>query len=126
MCSQDTLHEILHTLRLRLDALLGASVKDVILFGSYARNDADEGSDIDVMVLTDLNRADIAALSWKVGEIASDLLLEYGVLISPIVENQSFFAENIDHTPFFRSIHDEGVHVNLSDSHRSQRETDLT
>jgi predicted nucleotidyltransferase len=111
MCSQDTLHEILRTLRVRLDALLGTSVKDVILFGSYARNDADEGSDIDVMVLTDLNRADIANLNWKLGEIASDLLLEYGVLVSPIVESQTFFIENSARMPFFRNIRDEGVRI---------------
>ena len=111
MCSQDALHEILRTLRARLDALLGASVKDVILFGSYARNDAGEGSDIDVMVLTDLSRADIAALNWKIGEIAGDLLLEYGVLVSPIVENQSFFTENTARMPFFRSVLGEGVSV---------------
>jgi len=111
MGSQVALQEILNALRGRLDALLGASVKDVILFGSYARNDADEGSDIDVMVLTDLSRADIAALIWKIGEITGDLLLEYGVLVSPIVENQSFFTENTAHMPFFRSVRDEGVRI---------------
>ena len=111
MCSQDALYEILGVLCGKLDALLGASVKDVILFGSYARNDADEGSDIDVMVLTDLSRTDIALLSWKIGVIAGDLLLEYGVLVSPIVENQSFFTENTARMPFFRSVRDEGVRV---------------
>ncbi len=111
MCSQDALHEILRALRERLDALLGVSMKDIILFGSYARNNADEGSDIDVIVLTDLSRANIATLNWKIGEIASDLLLEYGVLVSPIVENQSFFIENAAHMPFFRIVRAEGVRV---------------
>jgi predicted nucleotidyltransferase len=96
---------------MRLDTLLGASIKDIILFGSYARNDADKGSDIDLMVLTDLSRADIATLNWKLGEIVSELLLEYGILVSPIVENQSFFAENTTRMPFFRNIRDEGVRI---------------
>lgn len=111
MCSRDTLHEILRALCVQLDTLLGASIKDIILFGSYARNDADEGSDIDVMVLTDLSRADIATLNWKLGAIASEFLLQYGVLVSPIVENQTFFAENTARMPFFRNIYNEGVRI---------------
>lgn len=111
MCSQHTLQEILEHLCEQLRELLGASMQDVILFGSYARNDADEESDIDIMILTDMDRTDISALQWQIGEIASDILLDYGVLVAPIVENRTFFLENQEIMPFFRNINKEGVRI---------------
>ena len=111
MCSRDTLAEILGRLQESMRALLGNSMQDVILFGSYARDSADSESDIDVMILCDMSRSEIATLNWKIGEIASTILLDYGILISPIVENQTFFLENVEIMPFFRNIRDEGVRI---------------
>jgi len=111
MYSQQMLHEILDRLCGRLRELLGSSMKDVILFGSYARNEASDESDIDIMILSDMERADISALQWKIGEVVSDILLDYGVMVSPIVENHAFFLENQEIMPFFRNIHHEGVRI---------------
>ena len=111
MCSQQTLHEIIVRLCGELRGLLGASMQDVILFGSYARNDANDESDIDIMILSDMEREAISALQWKIGELVSGILLDYGVLVSVIVENQAFFMENQEIMPFFRSIRQEGVRV---------------
>ncbi len=35
------------------------------LFGSYARGDADSGSDIDVLLLVDASRQDISGRNWR-------------------------------------------------------------
>ncbi len=84
MCSQQTLHEVLGCLRARLRELLSEPLHDMILFGSYARNEASDDSDIDIMILSDLTRADISALQWKIGEVVSDILLDYaGMGIQP-------------------------------------------
>jgi len=111
MCSQQTLYEIIERLCGKLRELLGASMQDVILFGSYARNEASDESDIDIMILSDLDRIAIATLQWKIGEIAGDILLDYGVLVSPIVENRAYFMENQEVIPFYRNIHQEGVRI---------------
>jgi uncharacterized protein len=42
---------VLGDLKARLSALYGDRLVAVILFGSYARGDADEDSDIDVLIL---------------------------------------------------------------------------
>jgi len=39
---------------------------DVILFGSYARGDYEEGSDIDVMFLVNTSRNEIAKKNWQI------------------------------------------------------------
>ena len=84
---------------------------EAILFGSYARGDADLDSDIDVLLLIDASRQEIASRNWQVGDLAADLLLDYGVVVSPIVENREYFSRNLDLLPFYRNIDHEGVRI---------------
>ena len=82
---------------------------DAILFGSYSRGDAEFGSDIDVLLLVDSSREAIAEKNWQIGEIASVLFMDYGVMVSPIVENRKYYQDRIDLLPFFGNIDREGV-----------------
>lgn len=82
---------------------------EVILFGSYARGDAEPGSDIDILVLVDASREDISAQNWQVGNLAAELLMNYGIVVSPIVENKDYFNSNLEVLPFYRNIDREGV-----------------
>lgn len=84
---------------------------ETILFGSYARGDADLGSDIDVLFLVDESRQNISSLNWKAGNLAAEFLLDYGVVVSPIVENREYFNANLRLFPFYRSIDSEGVRI---------------
>ena len=84
---------------------------EAILFGSYARGDADPGSDIDVLILVDASRQDISAQNWQVGDMAAELLLNYGVVVSPIVENREYFNRNVNVLPFYRNVNREGVRI---------------
>lgn len=81
---------------------------DMILFGSYARGNYENGSDIDIMVLVDSSREEIAQKNWQVGDIAGNLLIEHGVLVSPIVENRFWFNNNAKVVPLFKNILQEG------------------
>ena len=84
---------------------------EAILFGSYARGDADSGSDIDVLLLVNASRQDISERNGQVGNLAAELLLRYGVVVSPIVENREYFNANLKRFPFYRNIDSEGVRV---------------
>lgn len=84
---------------------------EAILFGSYARGDADSGSDIDVLLLVDASRQDISNRNWQIGDLAAELLLNYGVVVSPIVENREYFRRNLELFPFYRSVEREGVRI---------------
>lgn len=81
----------------------------VILFGSYARGDAAEDSDIDLMVLINASREAISEHNWEMGEAAAEMLLKYDVVVSPIVENKEYFDKNSDVLPFYKNIVKEGV-----------------
>ena len=84
---------------------------EAILFGSYARGDADPESDIDVLLLVDASRQDISNRNWQVGNLAADLLMDYGIVVSPIVENREYFNSNLHLFPFYRNIECEGVRI---------------
>ena len=112
MCSQQEVNRIVRQLCSDLKPLFPQSSMEAILFGSYARGEADAESDIDVMVLVDSSRQDISQKTQEISGVAADLLLSRGVMVSPIVENRRYFQDNIGLLPFYRNIAREGVRYN--------------
>ncbi len=95
----------------RMALLFPQNKIEAILFGSYARGDADSGSDIDVLLLVDASRQDISDRNWQIGDLAAELLLNHGIVVSPLVENREYFNQNLQLFPFYRSIEREGVRI---------------
>ena len=111
MCSQNEVCRIIHEMNEQIGALYPLETPDVILFCSYARHQEQEDSDIDVLYLVDASRQEIAERSWRVGAAAADLLMEHGVVISPLIENRACFHSHANVLPFFRTIQMEGVRM---------------
>ena len=111
MYSLQEIDRIVEELRKGVTAMFAQGQMETILFGSYARGGAEEGSDIDVFLLVDASREEIMERNWELGELAAELLMKYGVLVSPIVENRSYFYSNAQVLPFFRNVAREGVRV---------------
>ena len=79
------------------------------MYGSYARGDFDNNSDIDIMILTDFDDNELIQNRMKIRDIACDLELEYDVVISPIVRNIDKYNERINIIPFYINVQREGV-----------------
>lgn len=109
MCTQQQLSDIMRQLIQAAHGVLGEYVQEVILFGSYARNEAEEGSDVDVMLLLDMPREQIPAYRRSIAQIAGELLCEHGVVVSPVLESKAFFDRNRAVYPFFRNVDREGI-----------------
>lgn len=109
MCTQSQLNEIMQTLIAEVAAMSGNRLRETILFGSYARQDADDESDVDVMLLMDIPREQLLNFRRPLAEIAGLLLCEHGVVVSPVMENADFFSRNIAHYPFFMNVDREGI-----------------
>ena len=101
MCAGQDVTAIVSELSRRIALLFPQDRIEAILFGSYARGDADSGSDIDVLFLVAASRQDLAA----------ELLLEHGIVVSPLVENREYFNRNLQVFPFYRSVAHEGVRI---------------
>ena len=91
--------------------ILGNSLDSVIVYGSYARGDYSEFSDIDVMLLVSLGDEDIKKISDQISDLAFDFMMKYGVDISPVITNTDHFNYWVDNLPFYRNVRDEGVRL---------------
>lgn len=89
--------------------LLGNTLDSVIVYGSYARGDYSELSDIDVMILVTLTEEKIKKISDEISDMAFDYLMKFGVDISPVITNIDHFNYWADNLPYYRNVRDEGV-----------------
>ena len=85
-----------------------APTAQTILYGSEARGDAREDSDIDLLILVDGDKMTIEQES-QITELLYELELKTGVLISPIVMLKKQWQNRPYQTPFSINIANEGI-----------------
>ena len=73
----------------KVKVILGDRLQKIILYGSYARGDFNKSSDIDLMILTDLNEKELEQYKEKIYDIAYDIESEnnFEIEISPLIKN---------------------------------------
>lgn len=91
--------------------LLGNQLNMVILYGSYARGDYEEGSDVDIMVLVDAPQTQIATIRGKVQDIAFELGWRNQIILSTVIESIEIFNRYRDASGFFKNVANEGVKI---------------
>ena len=79
------------------------------MYGSYARGDYNEESDIDIVAIVKGDRQELQNQLKEIWEAVSDLELDYEVVISPTVIPYSEFETYKDILPYYRNIAKEGV-----------------
>lgn len=94
-----------------VNEILGNRVKRIILYGSYARGDYNESSDIDIMILTDLTDKEIIKYRDKIINIAYDIECEndFDIELNPLVKNIDKFNYWLEALPFYMNVQKEGV-----------------
>ena len=89
--------------------ILENRIKKIILYGSYARGDYNKQSDVDIMILTDLSFEEIENYRDKISDIAYDIELNTGIILSPIIKNIEKYNARVNFVPFYKNIQEEGV-----------------
>jgi len=89
--------------------VLGDKLRNVILYGSYARGDYNEDSDIDIMVLADMGDTDVYEYEKPLWRAASRLDLENNMMVSVQIKDKNFFNEWVEVLPFYRNVMKDGV-----------------
>ena len=92
--------------------MLGSDLVKVIVYGSYARGDYRENSDVDVMVLVRLSEPDIKKIATVIYDMAYDIELEKGIHISVVIKNEEQFEYWVDTLPFYKNVSQEGIEIN--------------
>lgn len=105
-------HDILLSFSRQVKDILGDKVTKMILYGSYARGDYRDNSDIDIMILTTLTDEEIAEIKTDIYDLAFDFQMEYGIDISVIIKNEEHFNYWLGALPFYDNVQNEGVILN--------------
>jgi len=109
MCTKNQLDEIISKIVAFSKEIFGEKFQNVILYGSYARGDFDEESDIDVMIMVDMSREELAEYRRVINDFCTDLDLQYSVLLSSKLQSKPFFNEWKNTLPFYQNVIKEGV-----------------
>lgn len=102
-------NRILCEFRNKTKSIMGDSLKQMILYGSYARGDYGDNSDMDIMVLTELTDDRIIQIEDEIFDAAFDIELEYGVPISVNIKNEKHFKNWVNSLPYYSNIQKEGI-----------------
>ncbi len=80
--------EALTQFKIAIEKELGSEILEFIFFGSRARGEGREYSDLDIMVLL---REEKKIFTDKIYDVAGDIFLDYDVDISPLVMSEGYF-----------------------------------
>ena len=109
--TKDMINQVVSRFTDEVKNLYGDKLHRVILYGSCARGDYEEGSDIDIMVILDIPQDEIKNERGKARTVANNLDKEfdYNVLLMPTVQSKDHFEKYENILPLFSNIHREGI-----------------
>jgi uncharacterized protein len=102
------LMEILAELKHEFKQILGHQFAGMYLYGSQAREDAQAGSDIDILTVVQ-GEYDYPYLLSKISEIVAHLSLRNDVVISSVFVTQEKFEQ--EQTPFLLNVRREAIEI---------------
>ena len=111
MCTQNELNKILTKISQTAKSTFQDKLDSVILYGSYARGDYDNDSDIDILVLADIPREHIFKYKPNLIHLSSQLGLEYDILITITIRDLDTYNKYLNAMPFYQNIKKEGVPI---------------
>jgi predicted nucleotidyltransferase len=98
---------IIDEFKREISRLEGFELQKMLLFGSYARDDAVEGSDIDILLI--FKNKVSSELTDKIRGISNVLSLKYDTVISEFLFSEDEFQKY--NTPFLLNVKREGIPV---------------
>ena len=111
MCEKNQLELILAEMVKYSEIIFKEKLETIILFGSYARGDYDDESDIDIMILADIKPEEVNYYSDSLIDCIYETALENDCVISPCVIPLSVFEQYKNVLPFYKNILKEGIRI---------------
>lgn len=100
--------QALQELKTALTGLYGERLRGIYLFGSYARGDFHEESDVDVLVVL-CGEVHPYTEIVRINEFASGICLEHDLLIAVVPAAEEWFNRRAE--PLYQNVAREGVLV---------------
>mgnify|MGYP002524130163 CR=1 FL=1 len=83
----------------------------IILYGSHARGDYREDSDIDLLILVNTAQDDLHYYTDAIYDLSYDYDQKYDIEINPVVQSFAIYEHWKTTYPFFLNVEKEGVAV---------------
>ena len=98
-------------LRHNTQSAFGERLRKIIMYGSYARGDFNEYSDLDIMVLAGYDKDDESQLESQINRIANKASLDHDITVCMLLNNERLFMSRLSISPFYRNVIAEGVEL---------------
>jgi len=106
IADRERVHSLLPEIERKIRDCFGDKVVRIIVFGSFARGDYDEESDLDILVVVDDNNLEF--YNSKRVELTNYYLDNENILLSVVIENASIAERYKNHSPFLINVFKEG------------------
>ena len=103
--------DILHDVKEEIHQLFGDKLRRLILYGSYARNEQDPESDIDIMIMVDESEDGLRKYRYLIADVMGELTIRYGKLISLTEVTYNRYNDFLEVLPFYKNINEEGIEI---------------
>ena len=111
MCTRSQLESISQQMVQSYRSVYGDNIIAVYLYGSYARSDYNNESDIDITAIVKGNRPDLQRQLKQVWDMSADIGLENDVVVSPTVIPYDEYEEYKEILPYYMNIQREGKRI---------------
>ena len=101
--------DVLQRFVMEMRGMFGESLKKIILYGSYARGDNRNDSDIDIMILTALSDNEIRKIEDKAYDIAFGFEVSDKVHTNVNIRNEDHFNYWLGALLYYDNIEREGI-----------------
>ncbi|WP_443596639.1 nucleotidyltransferase family protein [Agathobacter sp.] len=111
MCTKRQLEKITDKMVSAYKEIYGDAIVKIFLYGSYARNEQTNQSDVDMVGIIRGNRVELQGKLRELWSVSADVGLENDVIVSPTIVPYDEFEKYRDTLPYYMNIEKEGVRV---------------
>ena len=103
--------DLLHDVVTQVCRAIPDDLEKVILYGSYARGEATDESDVDIMAVVDNGKELEKTVRQIMVDISYELSLAYGVEVTVLLQDKDEYEQWQPYIPFLRNVNREGIVV---------------
>lgn len=109
MCTQQEALSILRQAAILCGPVYCDRLRAAYLYGSYARGDFHDASDVDILLTADMPLDEISRRRNELAHISSELSLAHDVTVSLTVKPHDQFERFGSASPYYRNVRTEGI-----------------
>ena len=111
MCTKIQIDNISQQISQSYRSVYGDNIVAIYLYGSYARGNYDEESDVDIAAIIRGNRIDLQRKLKQIWDVSADIGLKNDVIVSPTVIPFDEYEEYKHTLPYYMNIQTEGKRI---------------